>query len=207
MTNHAAIGAKILEHVPDSWGLAKMVRHHHEKYDGSGYPDNLKGKEIPLGARVISVAVVYDALICHRCYRPGWTHREAVECIESLSSTHFDPDVVDAFMAAEPEIAAINGANPFAVAVGGVEPGECLSAATVIAQANNETIGLFELAQDLSSTLEIDEVLSILAHRTRSLSQADSCVVFIVDKSDPRQDDRQEGCRRGGRGAQRRYPR
>ena len=104
-------------------------------------------------------------LICERCYKPGWSHSEAVDCITSLSGMHFDPDVVAAFLAAEPEIAALREPDP---ATQGApvchDATDSFSATGMIAQANNEMIGLFELTQSLSSTLELDEVLSLLAH-------------------------------------------
>ena len=71
---------------------------HHEKWDGSGYPRGLKGEEIPLHARIFAVVDVYDALISDRPYRPAWTKERALEYIKSLSGTHFDPRVLNAFL-------------------------------------------------------------------------------------------------------------
>jgi len=80
---------------------------HHEKWDGSGYPQGLKGEEIPLCARIMAVADVYDALISERVYKKGMPHEKAVEIIQKDSGTHFDPSVVEAFLALEKEFAAI----------------------------------------------------------------------------------------------------
>lgn len=185
MSNHAAIGAKLLENVDFPWEVAPIVRHHHEKYDGTGYPDHLAGDRIPLGSRIIAVAEVYEALVSRRCYREGWSHAQAIEHIATLSGTHFDPKVVDAFMEMEQQIAEL--------AAWSVPEDDCpdesrrdLAAEEVIAQANRELVSLFEMAQTLSSTLEIDEVLALLAHRNRRLLQAASCAVFLVDESRPR---------------------
>ncbi|MCI0551666.1 MAG: HD domain-containing protein, partial [Anaerolineae bacterium] len=71
---------------------------HHEKWDGTGYPRGLKGEEIPLHARIFAVVDVYDALTSDRPYRPAWTKPKALEYIRSLSGTHFDPRVVNAFL-------------------------------------------------------------------------------------------------------------
>ncbi len=71
---------------------------HHERWDGSGYPRGLKGEEIPLGARVFAVVDVFDALTSDRPYRKGWSRDKALEHICSLSGTHFDPRVVEAFL-------------------------------------------------------------------------------------------------------------
>jgi putative nucleotidyltransferase with HDIG domain len=71
---------------------------HHEKWDGTGYPMGLKGEQIPLAARIFAVTDVYDALTSDRPYRPAWTREKTLEQIKSLSGTHFDPKVVDAFL-------------------------------------------------------------------------------------------------------------
>ncbi|MBW2589262.1 MAG: PAS domain S-box protein [Deltaproteobacteria bacterium] len=77
----------------------EIAYYHHEKWDGTGYPDGLKGKEIPLSARVVAIADVYDALTTKRFYKEAFTHEKSREIIISLKGSHFDPDVVDAFMA------------------------------------------------------------------------------------------------------------
>ncbi|MET0323316.1 MAG: HD domain-containing phosphohydrolase [Duganella sp.] len=80
---------------------------HQEKYDGTGYPEGLKGAAIPMAARLMAVADVYDALISKRVYKPAFTHETAMEMIRQSSGEHFDPDVVDAMLAAEEEFRAI----------------------------------------------------------------------------------------------------
>lgn len=86
---------------------AEITYSHHEKFDGSGYPEGLVGDAIPLSARLLAVADVYDALISHRVYKPAFTHETAVELIRQGSGEHFDPDIVDAMLAIEEEFAAI----------------------------------------------------------------------------------------------------
>ncbi|MEV4780663.1 HD-GYP domain-containing protein [Burkholderia sp. LMU1-1-1.1] len=80
---------------------------HQEKYDGSGYPEGLAGEAIPMSARLMAVADVYDALISKRVYKPAFTHETAMEMIRQASGEHFDPDVVDAMLTAEEEFMAI----------------------------------------------------------------------------------------------------
>jgi putative two-component system response regulator len=82
---------------------------HHEKWDGSGYPQKLAGEAIPLSARLMAVADVYDALISRRCYKPAFPHQKAVDIITEGRGSHFDPDVVDAFLAIVDEFSAIAG--------------------------------------------------------------------------------------------------
>jgi putative two-component system response regulator len=75
-----------------------IALHHHERWDGEGYPAGLAGDEIPLGARIVAVADVYDALCHDRPYRRAWSHDRVVEQIEEERGAHFDPTVVDAFL-------------------------------------------------------------------------------------------------------------
>ena len=85
-----------------------IVYSHHEKWDGTGYPQGLTGTEIPVSARLMAVADVYDALISHRVYKVGMDHARAMQIITEGRGTHFDPDVVDAFVALAPEFEAIS---------------------------------------------------------------------------------------------------
>lgn len=115
MKTHAELGRKALlaatldEHgqriIPDDNEAGSFLRFacdiagsHHEKWDGSGYPNGLKGDDIPLSARLMAVADVYDALICKRVYKPAFSHDEAVEIIVKGRGSHFDPDICDAFI-------------------------------------------------------------------------------------------------------------
>ncbi|MHB9035659.1 MAG: diguanylate cyclase [Armatimonadota bacterium] len=185
MRNHTTIGAQILEQVVYPWNVADMIRHHHENYDGSGYPGHLKGDAIPIGSRIISIAEVYDSLVSARCYKDGWSHEEAVEHISKLSGAHFDPEVVAAFLEVADKVEEINRMHGSDHDKSGCEivPTDDCGAADLIAQANQELISLFEIAQTLSSTLELDEVLALLAHKTRRLCDAATCAVFLVDQS------------------------
>ncbi len=76
----------------------EFSKHHHEKWDGTGYPNGLCGDEIPLAGRIMAIADVYDALISKRVYKPPYTHQKAVEIITENKGTHFDPDIVEAFL-------------------------------------------------------------------------------------------------------------
>jgi putative two-component system response regulator len=86
----------------------EIARSHHEKWDGSGYPDGLGGDDIPLSARLMSMADVYDAIRSQRCYKPACTHEQAVAEIKAGRGTYFDPDVVEAFTALGDEFVAIS---------------------------------------------------------------------------------------------------
>jgi putative two-component system response regulator len=95
---HAVIGADILSAVPFAGPLALIVRHHHENWDGSGYPDGLSGDTIPLGARVLAVADCYDALTSDRPYRRSVSHERATAMIRERRGTMYEPEIAEAFL-------------------------------------------------------------------------------------------------------------
>ncbi len=104
MKRHCEYGSKILEVANKRLGFQsflkiaiQIVRYHHEKWDGQGYPYGLKGEDIPLSARIMALSDVYDALRSERYYKKGISHEKAVEIILSEKGKHFDPDIVDAF--------------------------------------------------------------------------------------------------------------
>lgn len=105
MRHHPLIGANILKPIAFPWPIAPVVRHHHEHFDGRGYPAGLKGEEIPLLARVLTVADAYEAMVSDRPYRRGRSDEDAVLELRRCSGTHFDPRIVDAFIRALDESA------------------------------------------------------------------------------------------------------
>jgi putative two-component system response regulator len=105
----AILAAERLINAPSTFlRLAREIAHYHqEKWDGSGYPEKLAGEAIPVSARLMAVADVYDALISRRVYKPPFPHDEAVQIIRAGRDQHFDPDMVDAFVAVQGEFKAI----------------------------------------------------------------------------------------------------
>ncbi|GAV22827.1 HD-GYP domain-containing protein [Carboxydothermus pertinax] len=95
---HPVLGSKIVEEIPFLKQCAGMVRHHHERFDGTGYPDKISGEKIPLGARIIAVADTYDAMTSNRPYRPALTKEQAKREIEQNAGCQHDPQVVKAFL-------------------------------------------------------------------------------------------------------------
>jgi putative nucleotidyltransferase with HDIG domain len=98
MNMHPKYGAEILEHIKQLKDVIPGMRGHHERYDGSGYPDGLKAKEIPLFARIIAVADAYDAMTTDRPYRKGLSKETAIEELLRCAGKHFDPDIVRIFV-------------------------------------------------------------------------------------------------------------
>ncbi|HOP62024.1 MAG TPA: HD-GYP domain-containing protein [Spirochaetota bacterium] len=97
MQQHPVIGAEIFLNQKGLEKMAGIIRHHHERFDGKGYPDSLKGNEIPLGASIISVADSFDAMTTYRSYRSGIHPSDAVKEIILNRGTQFNPDIVDIF--------------------------------------------------------------------------------------------------------------
>ena len=98
MKIHPTVGGDILRRVNFPYPVEDIVRYHHEKWDGSGYPKGLKGEGIPLVARIISVVDFYDATRCDRPYRKGMKREDSLALLKSMALTAFDPRVVDIFI-------------------------------------------------------------------------------------------------------------
>ena len=111
MKTHAADGENIIAPLTSFKELRGIVRSHQEWYNGAGYPDGLSGTDIPLGARILSVADVYDALTTDRPYRKALPHDVAVQMIRDESRTHFDPKVVEVFLSILDRVLVIAGAH------------------------------------------------------------------------------------------------
>jgi len=98
MRNHSRLGAELIQFVPELQDIIPVVLHHHERWDGNGYPQNLAGDDIPLLARVCSVAEVFDALLSDCVYKSGWTNSKALEWMEQSSGKMFDPSIITALL-------------------------------------------------------------------------------------------------------------
>jgi HD-GYP domain-containing protein (c-di-GMP phosphodiesterase class II) len=97
MSRHPALGVDLIEGVEFPWDIRPMIRHHHERWDGSGYPDKLAGERIPLEARILTIADVYDALTTTRSYRAAFTHDEAMRILSSEAGKTVDPALFGVF--------------------------------------------------------------------------------------------------------------
>jgi putative nucleotidyltransferase with HDIG domain len=97
MMEHTIVGLRMVEHIKRLSEIARWICHHHEKYDGSGYPSGMKGEEIPLPSRIIAVADYFDALTSNRAYRKAFPNKQAVDIMREHIGTHFDPAVFECF--------------------------------------------------------------------------------------------------------------
>ena len=96
---HPVVGSDIVGRAPSLRGALEVIRQHHERFDGHGYPDGLAGEQISLAARIVAVVDVWDALTSDRAYRPAWPPDRALRHLVAGRATHFDPHCLDAFLA------------------------------------------------------------------------------------------------------------
>ena len=180
---HPEIGAAILESVEFPWPVLPVVRSHHERWDGAGYPDGLKGEEIPLTARILAVADVYDALTSTRSYRTAWTPEAALEEIQRAAGTHFDPEVVSAFAEIAGELSQDMLCKDKPPSEAEALPGSPIvkagDAARQIQRASSELWALYEVAQTLSSSLGLQETLEILGRKLEAILPGTACLFLL----------------------------
>jgi diguanylate cyclase (GGDEF)-like protein/putative nucleotidyltransferase with HDIG domain len=202
MKVHPIVGAEILERVAFPYPVAPIVRSHHERWDGSGYPEGLAGENIPIGARILAAVDCLDALASHRQYRPALPLAEAMDIVIEKSGTWFDPTIVEILsgryidlerlaqmteetlgtQALSKSVRVERGQAP-AAGFERTEPthgaSESADFLTSIASARQEAQTMFELSQDLGISLSLSETLSVLSMRLRRLIPYDSIAVFV----------------------------
>ncbi|MBI3478051.1 MAG: diguanylate cyclase [Acidobacteria bacterium] len=196
---HPIVGADILERVAFPYPVAPIVRAHHEKWDGSGYPDGLKGEQIPMGARILAAVDSLDALVSDGQQRNALPLAHAMERISARSGTSFDPKVIEVLKRHYVDLEKMVQALPQNTARGAsckIQTGNQSAPATgfeetsggiggdsnflaSIAAARQEAQTMFELSQDLGNSLSLGETLSVLSMRLRRLIPYDSMVVFL----------------------------
>ena len=199
MKVHPLVGAEILDRVAFPYPVAPIVRAHHERWDGSGYPNGLKGEQIPIGARILAVVDSLDALASDRQYRSAVPLHQAMAQIKNKAGVWFDPRVVETLeshyvewerMAQATEVRV---SSPFsrevrvdrglAPATGferfSENPSTESDFLTSIASARQEAQTMFELSQDLGNSLSLSETLSVLSMRLRKMIPYDSIAVFV----------------------------
>ncbi len=97
MRKHPEYGWAVLKSIPGCQMASLLILHHHEMWDGRGYPAGLKGEDIPLGARIVAITDAFDAMTTDRCYRQGMPVEEALQTLERFAGTQFDPEIVSIF--------------------------------------------------------------------------------------------------------------
>jgi diguanylate cyclase (GGDEF)-like protein/putative nucleotidyltransferase with HDIG domain len=207
MKIHPIVGGEILEQVRFPYPVVPIVRAHHEKWDGSGYPQGLKGEEIPIGARILSVVDCLDAVASDRKYRKALPLDEAMAVVAAGSGTQYDPQIVEILQRRYVELERMatkqtaeraklsvdlkvaHGRAPASglersVAMPRSGNGTSVDFLASIAAARQEVQMLFELSHDLGNSLSLDETLSVLAVRLKHLIPYDSIAIYAASNGE-----------------------
>ena len=205
MKIHTVVGAEILERVRFPYPVVPIVRAHHEKWDGSGYPFGLRGTEIPMGARILSAVDFLDALASDRQYRRAMPLDEVMQKLSDEAGKSFDPGVVhvlrrcyktlenlaqaqsavDDNPAVSQELMITRGPAPtpnagFENAGASDSPGREATFLSSIAAARQEAQSLFELSQDLGASLSLGETLSVFSVKLKPMVPYDAIAIYIL---------------------------
>jgi diguanylate cyclase (GGDEF)-like protein/putative nucleotidyltransferase with HDIG domain len=203
MKIHPVVGAEILDRVRFPYPVVPIVRAHHEKWDGSGYPFGLKGEEIPIGARILAAVDCLDALATDRQYRRALPLEEAMSIVRSEAGRSYDPKVVEVLSRRFQELEHLAKHGPMLAELAklsrelkvayGRAPGNGLAVApsppapqsssdflSSIAAARQEAQSLFELIQLLGNSLSLSETLSVFAARLIRLVPFDTLAIYVV---------------------------
>jgi putative nucleotidyltransferase with HDIG domain len=189
MKLHASVGADILSAIDFPYPVVPIVRHHHENWDGTGYPSGLRGTDIPIGARILAVVDCFDALTSDRPYRPRLSDSEALQILLERRGIMYDPLVVDTFIKVHATIAPQQSdSGPPSHALNEIAKARKLSSNTVtppvldeITASAEEMLTLYELSQALTGSLTTAEAADNVAKSLRRLVPYSLCVFFLAD--------------------------
>jgi putative nucleotidyltransferase with HDIG domain len=189
MKLHASVGADILSAIDFPYPVVPIVRHHHENWNGTGYPDGLSGADIPIGARILSVVDCFDALTSDRPYRPRLSDREAIAILLERRGSMYDPIVVDTFIRVHAEIAPSPSEGPRAVplraiAAASADGGFVPASATgldEISGSTEEMLTLFDLARGLTSQMSVADAGDVITKHLRRLIPCSLCVFYLYE--------------------------
>ena len=200
MKIHPTVGGDILKRVNFPYPVEDIVRYHHEKWDGSGYPKGLRAENIPLVARIISVVDFYDATRCDRPYRKGMKREDSLALLHKMTGTSFDPKVVELFskhvaefdklignediqeQVASQDLDLITKTKPDAGLASDIlgSPDHSLGFRS-ITQAQREVFALHEIAQTIGSSLNMNDTVTLISNKLRAIVPFDTCIIYIVD--------------------------
>ena len=198
MKIHTTVGAQILSRVDFPYSVTPIVRHHHEQWDGLGYPDGLREEQIPITARIISVVDCFDSVREDRPFRRGMTRDEAIAFLLRGSGTHFDPNVVELFIKHLPrfeaQIAAAGlpqqlppneASEPFAlneVDMAQTRERGSFMAYDQIKSAHQEVYAMYEIARTFGSSLDVRNTVEALVDKVGQVVPFDTCAVYLYDE-------------------------
>ena len=180
---HPRVGADIIKSVPFPYPVAPLVLSHHERWDGRGYPDGLKGEAIPPGARILAVVDGFTSMLTDRPYRPARTFAEAIATLRENRGSALDPAMVERFIevlpSLESKLRASSVKQPVTDPAG--RPDRQTTALADIALTHREEQILRDIAHALSSSLRVLDALSLISTKLVGLVPLDSCALFLRD--------------------------
>jgi diguanylate cyclase (GGDEF)-like protein/putative nucleotidyltransferase with HDIG domain len=189
MQMHAQIGAEIVSAVPFPCPVAPLIRSHHERWDGKGYPSGLRGEQIPVGARVLSVVDFFDALTSGRPYRPALAPEAAVRMMQGEAGKAFDPAIVARFTQLLPVLTPpthdlfdqrmMRGASAARDLVSNVPERAEANAFAEIASANRENYALYEIAHSMGRSMSLAETMTLVSGKLSTLVPFSLCALFV----------------------------
>ena len=189
MKTHAALGADILSSIEFPYPVVPIVRYHHENWDGSGYPEGIRGADIPIGARILSVVDCYDALTSDRPYRPAMTAEQAIEILSQRRGKMYDPLVVDAFVRAHATLCAnvevehapsVLLASQLDVALASKA---VLSEIPLAQEAPLESLRLLACLSPFPAAPPLRSVCLQLVASLRAIATFDTAALFVLDEA------------------------
>jgi putative nucleotidyltransferase with HDIG domain len=194
MKSHARVGADILSSIDFPYPVVPIVRHHHENWDGSGYPDGLIGTDIPIGARILSVVDCFDALTSDRPYRPRLSDTDAVNILLERRGKMYDPLIVDSFIKIHGSVSLetqLDLPPALASTVDRLRLPDSVTASADpvldhIAASAEESLVLYDLAIDLSGVGDSTEMLGVASGHLRRLMPVHVCALYSYS---PERDD------------------
>jgi diguanylate cyclase (GGDEF)-like protein/putative nucleotidyltransferase with HDIG domain len=196
---HPIVGAEIIKAVPFPYPVAPIIRSHHERWDGAGYPDGLQGEETPLGARVLSVVDYFDALTSVRPYHAAAERDVAVATLQAEAGRALDPSLVTLFLSILPtldaaQIKSRESQPPLPTSLGGGVPlmglADSMQAAgpawvfNNISLATQEMRALYDVAQTLGTRLSVDDTMALLTSKLSRLVPGSCWVLYVHDQRD-----------------------
>jgi len=189
MKLHASVGAEILSAIDFPYPVVPIVRHHHENWDGSGYPDGLRGTDIPIGARILSVVDCFDALTSDRPYRPRLSDDEALKILDERRGKMYDPLVVDTFSRVHSEMApeitsdllASSALDEISSARKSLGVPSAAPVLDEIVASADESLTLYELVGALANQVSAVDATEVVASHLRRLIPVSVCVFYIYD--------------------------
>ncbi len=193
---HPQVGAEIISAVPFPYPVAPLILSHHERWDGKGYPRGLKGEDIPLGARILSVVDHFDAMTSDRPYHKAMTNEAAMALLNQEKGKALDPTVLETFIRMLPDLSkqvqqledtprrlTVSPSPEGTVATAGTWTDS--KATTVfddIAHAHREIYALYEIAQTMGTSLGVSDTMALITSKLISLVPFSSCALFLFDE-------------------------